>query len=68
MKILHWEFFDYGCNTLVKEIRTNDLLGSINNFTLDKILQEYNKMYEYSSKELLEENFYNFINTNIEYY
>lgn len=63
---LHWMFIDDE-ELMVKELRTNDIWGVMVGYTLDEVQVAYNRIYDESNKETLEDNFYKFIETNIEY-
>lgn len=66
LTLLHWLFIDDE-EIMVKDLRTNDIWGVMVGFTLDEVKLSYDKIYNESEKETLEDNFYKFIERNIEY-
>lgn len=66
LTLLHWLFIDDE-EIMVKELRSNDIWGVMVGFTLDEVQAAYNRIYNKSDKEMLEDNFYKFIENNIEY-
>lgn len=66
LTLLHWLFI-YDEELMVKELRTNDIWGVVVGYTLDEVQVAYNRIYDESNKETLEDNFYKFIENNIEY-